>query len=211
MIIITKIINLLEKSELEVLFNIDLKLNRWVWLNRDTFQDLVLNVLDYDIEEEDEIFSAIKELKDSVIIEIVRKKMKKRGWVEVNQNVFQELEAGFNTTKDIETYVFVEKKLYMARILSKIKEMQWTLKAMAIDYYQHLSPENNSLQKVFDEMFSNNDMIIEELLQTGEYVKNTGKWKYNKKANAMYFYKNGKNHRQWAEGNANFIFYELNR
>lgn len=210
MIIITKIVNLLEQSELTELLNTDFKMNRWVWLNREMFTDMVLNVLEYDDVDETMIFDAINEIKEVIIIDIVRKKMKSLGWLEVSQKVFHELERGFNITHDIETYVFVEKKLYMTKILQKLQEMQWILKAMAIDYYQHLS-ENNNLQKVYEELFNSNDMIIEELLLTGEYKKNTGLWKYNKKLNAMYFYKNGKNHRQWAEGNANFIFYELNR
>jgi len=209
--IITKIISVLEKSAIEELLYGDFKENRWVWLNRETFPDLVMNVLEYDIDEEDAVFKAIKTIKDSQVIDIVREKMKKLGWIEVNQIVFQELEPGFKITKDIETYVFVERKLYMSRILSKIKELQWILKAMAVDYYQHLSPENNSLQRVYDEFFNNNDMIIEELLLKSEYKKNTGIWKYNKKSNAIYFCKNGKIHRSWAEGNANFVFYELSR
>ncbi len=209
--IIAKIIDLLEKSDLADLFSGDFEENRWVWLNKDTFQDLVLNVLDYALEEEDEVFDAINKIEDLAIIEIIRAKMKDAGWLEVNQRIFQELEVGFKPTGDIETYVFVEKKRYMTKMLSKLKELQWVLKAMAVDYYQHLSPEGSSLQKVFDEFFNNNDMIIEELLLTGEYKKAPALWKYNKKTNSLYFCKNGKIHRQWAEGNANFVFYELGK
>lgn len=211
MIIISKIIDLMEKSQLTELLNTDLKMSRWIWINKDMFRDLVLNVLEYDLVDEAEVFEAINGIDEGIFIGIIRRKMKELGWLEVNQRIFREIEKGFNITNDIETYVFVEKKLYMTGILQKLQEMQWILKAMAVDYYQHLSPENNNIQKVYDELFNNNDMIIEEILLTGEYKKQTGIWKYNKKSNAMYFFKNGKNHRQWAEGNANFVFYELNR
>ncbi len=209
--IIAKIIELLEKSQLSDLLDGDFQDNRWVWLNKDTYQDLVLNVMDYSLEEELEVFSAIKGIKDSVIIDIVRAKMKDIGWIEVNQRIFQELESGFKPTSDIETYVFVEKKHYMSMMISKLKELQWILKAMAVDYYQHISPEGSSLQRIYDEFFNNNDMIIEELLLTGEYRKTPALWKFNKKTNSIYFCKSGKIHRQWAEGNASFVFYELNK
>jgi hypothetical protein len=210
MIILAKVISLLEKSELTELLGTDFKMNRWVWLNRDMFADMVLNALDYNDADEAVIFDFIKEIKEAIIIDIIRKKMKSIGWLEVSQKIFHELENGFNITQDIDTYVFVEKKLYMTKILQKLQEMEWILKAMAIDYNQHLS-DNNSLQKVYEELFKTNDMIIEELLLTGEYRINTCLWKYNRKLKAVFFYKNGKSHRQWAEGNANFTFYELSR
>lgn len=211
MVIQVDIIQTLKNSTLEQMFQIDFMQQPWVWVNKEIFPDIISNVIDYNIEQEEAVFDKVRNIEEGKIINLIKEKMNEKGWIEVNQKIFEKLEEGFRVTKDIQTYIFVERKYYSRKLITKMKEMEWLLKAMAVDTYQHLTLEIGNLTEVFKEKFNDNSRIIEEILLKNEYELNEGVWRYNKKNNLLEFYKNGKNFRQWAEGNADFTFYELSR
>lgn len=206
-----KVIEALENSKIEDIFPIDMNSQEWVWINKDIYIDLLNNALAYE-----EVIEALAEEFNPeefelTILEILRRKMKDSGWLEVNQILFHEIEKDFNPTIDIQTYIFANRKFFIKNINRIAREMAWVFRAMAIDAYQHLIPEEGSLQQIFDGYFNDNFIIIEELIVKGSYSFNQGSWKYNKKENSLLFSKLDKDYRHWGEGNTNAIFRELVR
>ncbi|WP_026476132.1 hypothetical protein [Alkaliphilus transvaalensis] len=200
----------IKDCNLEKLFGLDFNKEEWIWVNNEIFADLAMNAIDYDSYDEKELVDEINKISETELIKIVRDKMKEIGWTEVNQLLFEKLEDGFNATKDINTFIFAKKKFFMLKMIAKMKELQWALKAMAVDAFQHLTPEIQ-LRTLYEEDFEDNFMILEEFLISGQYKKNNCVWKVMPENGALVFYKNNKQHRVWAEGNANFIFNELSK
>lgn len=211
MIKIINIDEIIEKSNLEQLFNVDLTKQQWVWINRDVFIDIVYNVLEYDAVKEDDIEQKMNTVSEKIIIKILTSKFKEIGWIPVNQILFGSLVEDFIVTKDIETFIYSNKKFYTKKIIEKTNELNWIFKAMAVDCYQYLDIEDKPLVEIFEEYFNENGMIIEELLLTGEYKFNIATWRLDKKSNLLEFYKMDERYRQWAEGNTNFMFNELSK
>ncbi len=205
-------INLIEKINgctVEKLFNLDFNTEDWIWVNKEIFSDLIMNIVDYDsYDDEDHFTRELESIKEEELIQMINSKMKKINWIEVNQILFEKLESGFKATDDIKTYIFANRKYFMLKMIGKSKELQWMLRAMAVDYYQHVSPEG-LLNNVYEEDFKDNSMILEEILTSGMYQRNNCIWKVVPASQALVFYKNGKQYRVWAEGNANFVFSEL--
>jgi len=201
----------IKNCDLGTLFGVDLAKEQWVWLNAEIFPDLIMNITDYDsYDEEEELMEAISELSEGEFINIVANKMKEIDWMLVNQYLFEKLEEGFNVTEDIKTYILVEKKYFMIKMIGKLKELEWVLKAMAVDSFQHLTPER-TLKSVYEEDFHENMMILENIMISGKYEKSNCVWRVVSETQSLVFYKNEKQYRVWAEGNANFIFGELNK
>ncbi len=202
---------IIEKNALEQLFHIDFKNEDWIWINRDIFLDIVYNGLDYSTINEDELKVEIENVSDQSFIELLSDKFKEIGWISVEQQLFERLVADFICTKDIQTYIFTNKRFYNRRIIQKTKEFNWIFKAMALDAYQHLAIEDKTLIEVFEEYFKDNGMIIEDILLEGKYEFNVAYWEFDAKTNLLEFYKLGKNYRQWTEGHSNFMFNELSK
>lgn len=205
------LVEAIKNCDLETLFGVDLKKEQWVWLNSEIFSDLIMNITDYDsYDDEEELMEAIRQLSEVEFINIVAAKMKELDWMMVNQYLFEKLEEGFNVTEDIKTYILVDKKYFMIKMIGKLQELEWVLKAMAVDSYQHLTPEK-SLKSIYDEDFHENMMILEDILIKSQYEKFNCVWRVVPETQSLVFYKNEKQHRVWAEGNANFIFSELSK
>ncbi|MBM7614886.1 hypothetical protein [Alkaliphilus hydrothermalis] len=205
------LVEAIKDCDLETLFGVDLKKEQWVWLNAEIFPDLIMNITDYDsYDDDEELMEAIRGLSEAEFINIVATKMNEKDYMLVNQYLFEKLEGGFNVTDDIKTYIFVEKKYFMLKMIGKLKELEWVLKAMAVDSYQHITPEKK-LRAIYEEDFYENMMILEELLIHNKYEKFNCVWRVIPETQALVFYKNEKQHRVWAEGNANFIYNELSK
>ncbi len=204
------LLEILERYDARGLFGEALKQEKWIWINEEIIKDLFLDILDYDSYDEDQLTEALQLIKEKALV-ITQRKLKEAGWIMVTQRVFQELEEDFNGTEDIETYIFLERKYYMTVMISKMREFEWMLKAMAIDTYQHLNPEGISLKKIYQEDFQENYMILERFLGKEDYERGIGRWRLELSNKTLFFFKNSKEHRQWAETHANFIFEELNK
>lgn len=209
-----KILNIertIENSSLEDIFQVDLKKQEWIWANRDIFFDIVYNTLEYDSVDEEELKEEIKSISDDVFAKILKSKFKEIGWIQVDQRLFEKLVEDFISTKDMETFIYISRKIYAKKIIAKTNKLSWMLKAMAVDAYRHLALKEKTLLKVFEEYFNENSMIIEQILLTGEYKLNVATWKLDKKSNLLEFYKIEERHSQWSEENSSFVFYELSK
>jgi len=202
---------IMEDSTLEELFQVDFTKQEWIWVNRDIFFDIIYNSLEYDSVNEEDLKKEIKNISDDIFIKILSYKFKEVGWISVDQKLFEKLVEDFISTKDIETYIYVNKKLYTKKIIEKTNELSWILRAMAVDSYQHLALENKTLIQIYEEYFNDNGMIIEEMLLTGEYRINVATWKLDKISNSLEFYKVEERFSQWSEGNSRFMFNELSK
>ncbi|SCY03331.1 hypothetical protein [Alkaliphilus peptidifermentans] len=205
-----ELIKLIEGYSIEDLLLIDMESINWVWINEEIFSDIINNISELNDYQESDLETLVSSIDKNRFINSIRNKMKQKGWLEVNQFFFTEIDKEFIPTTDIETYVFVNRKYFISRMNKITSEMEWVFKAMAIDTFQHLLSEE-SLTKIYDEYFSNNYMLIEDLLVKEEYCLNQGKWHYYKNNGTLVFYKNSKKHRQWSEGSTISTYNELNR
>jgi len=196
---------------LEDMFQVDFKNQEWVWVNRDIFFDILYNAIEYDAEDEENLKEEIKNTDDDVFSKVLTDKFKEIGWVSVHQKLFENLVDDFIATKDIETFIYMSKRFYAKKIIQKMNELSWVLKAMAIDAYQHLALENKTLIQIYEEYFNENGMIIEEILITEQYKFNSGTWKLDRESNSLEFYKMRERYHQWSEGNSNFVFNQLSK
>ncbi|KAB3529055.1 hypothetical protein [Alkaliphilus serpentinus] len=203
------IYNALEKSDLEDIFPIDMEGQGWIWINEDIYFDILNNAVGNDGDLEDYLTDQEPVVYESVILDVLRQKMRDKGWMEVNQILFHEIYRDFIPTSDIKTYIFTDKRFFLKNVNRISRDMEWIYKAMAIDAYQHLIPEEGTLEQIFDRYFNDNFIILEGLIVGGSYSLNQGEWKYNKKENSLIFRKKGKEYRRWAEGNTNSVFREL--
>ena len=203
---------IIKNSTVEELFQVNIKSQDWIWVNKDIFSDIVYNALEYEYTDEDYLIEEINNISEDKLNEILNDKFKKIGWISVNQRLFEKLVEDFISTKDIETFIYVNKRFYTKKIIEKTNELSWILKAMAIDGYQHLSLEDKTLLEIYEEYFNENGMLIEEILLRGEYkFLNVATWKLDEQINVLEFYKMDERYRQWSEGNSNFMFYELSK
>lgn len=203
---------IIKNSTVEELFQVNIKNQDWIWVNKDIFADIVYNVLEYESTDEDYLIEEINNISEDKLNEILNDKFKKIGWISVNQLLFEKLVDDFISTKDIETFIYVNRRFYTKKVIEKTNELSWILKAMAIDGYQHLSLENKTLLEIYEEYFNENGMLIEEILLRGEYkFLNVATWKLYEQTNLLEFYKMDERYRQWSEGNSNFMFYELSK
>ncbi len=202
---------MIKNNDIEDLFQVDISKQRWIWINKDIFIDILQNVIEYDSFNEEELIHEIKNISEDRVIQSLNEKFENIGWMSVDQKLFESLCEDFVATKDIETFIYVDKKVYTKKILKKVNELDWILKAMAVDTYQHFGLENKNLTEIFKEYFNENGMIIEEILRTGEYKFNALTWKLYEESNLLEFYKMNQRYRQWAEGNARFMFYEISK
>ncbi len=202
---------IIEKSDLDQLFNLNIKNEEWIWVNRDIFLDIASNTLEYDSIDEEDLIQKVNSIPEDTITKILNNKFKEAGWVSINQRLFEKLVDDFESTKDIETYIYASKRFYSKKIIRITNELSWIFKAMAVDTYQHLGLENKTLIEIFEEYFNENGMIMEEILLTGKYKFNVAVWEFDSKTNLLEFYKMDERYRQWSEGNSNFVFNELNK
>lgn len=202
---------ILKNNLVENMFHVDFTKEEWIWVNRDIFFDIIYNVLEYDSVDEEELAKEIETIGDNVFFNILEYKFKEIGWVSINQMLFEKLVDDFVSTKDIKTFIYINKKYYTRKIIDKTNELSWILKAMAIDAYQHLALEDKSLVQIYEEYFNENGMIIEEILVTGKYDFNVATWRLNKNSNILEFYKTKERYSQWSEGNSMFMFNELSK
>jgi len=202
---------IMQESGLEEMFQMNFTKQEWVWVNRDIFFDIVYNALEYDSVDEEELKKEIINNSEDVFIEILTDKFKEIGWISVDQRLFEKLIEDFISTKDIKTYIYVNRRFYNKNIIEKTNELSWILRAMAVDTYQHLALENKTLIQIYEEYFNENGMIIEEILLTGQYTLNVATWKLNEKSNLIEFYKVKERYSQWSEGNSRFVFNELSK
>jgi len=202
---------IIKSSTLEDIFQMNFDNAEWIWVNRDIFFDIVYNVLEYDSVVEEDLKREVRIMDDDVFVKNLNYKFKELGWTLVNQKLFEELVEDFISTKDIETYIYVNKRFYTKKIIKKTNELNWILKAMAVDTFQQLALEDKNLIQIYEEYFNENGMIIEEMLLTGEYKLNVATWKLDTKSNLLEFYKLEERYSQWSEGNSNFMFNELSK
>lgn len=202
---------IIQNNNVEELFQVDISKQTWVWINRDIFIDILQNVIEYDSFNEEELIHEIKNISEDRVIRSLNEKFGNIEWITVDQKLFESLCEDFTSTKDIETFIYMDKKVYTRKILKKVNELDWILKAMAVDTYQHLGLEDKNLIEVFKEYFEENGMVIEEILLTGEYKLNVLTWKLYEENNLLEFYKTDERYRQWAEGNAIFMFNEISK
>ncbi|KAB3534456.1 hypothetical protein F8154_08550 [Alkaliphilus pronyensis] len=204
------LIDLIDKNSVEELFDTSTNEINWIWLNEEIFTDIINNASKAQDYSNDYSSLTLDNINKNAFIELIRKKFKAIGWIEVNQILFTEIEESFIPTTDIETFVFVSRGYFITRMNRLTDELEWVYKAMAIDTYQQLLPEEE-LEAIYNEYFYNNYMLLEDLIVKGEYKLHQGKWQYNKKNKTLIFYKNNKQRKQWAEGSTISIYNELNR
>jgi len=202
---------IMQESDLEEMFQMDFTKQEWIWVNRDIFFDIVYNALEYDSVDEEDLKKQIINIPEDIFIKILTDKFKEIGWISVDQKLFEKLVEDFISTKDIKTFIYVNRRFYNKNIIEKTNELSWILRAMAVDTYQHLALENKTLIQIYEEYFNENGMIIEEILLTGRYTLNVATWKLNEKSNLIEFYKVKERYSQWSEGNSRFVFNELSK
>lgn len=205
-----KPLELLAPYSVEDLFGQALHYEKWIWVNEETLMDLFMEVLDYDSYDEKILLEEISLAKQE-ILDSIKEKLRKAGWIKVSQRAFEELNSDFNATEDIETHVFLERGYYMSLMVSTMRQLEWALRAMAIDTYQHLNAEGTSLKEIYKENYQENFMILEGFLAREDYEKGMGEWRFSWPSQTLTFFKNHQEHRQWVETQANFIFEELNK
>ncbi len=201
----------LKKATLEdILDRRDIHSMDWFWVNRDIFEDILKNIpnLDY-YEQEEEIKKYLNSIKDEEFIHLLRPEIEKRGFIEMSQSLFGKLDENYRVIEDIRTWIFVGENYYNKLWIRKYNELEWVLKAMAINTYQRLDYPYDSLEETYRELFENNTRMIEEIVNTGEYTLETGKWVFDREENTLAFYKNKKIFYEWGEGEVESRFHEL--
>ncbi len=103
---------ILKDSDLEELFQVSLKKQEWIWVNRDIFLDIIYNALEYDFIDEEDLNDKINNVSEEEFIQILNDKFKEIGWITVDQRLFEKLVDDFVVTEDIETYIYVDRKVY---------------------------------------------------------------------------------------------------
>lgn len=203
--------NSLEKATLEeILDRKDIHSLDWFWINRDIFQDILKNIPNFDYyEQEETIKKYLNSIKDEEFIHLLRFEIERRGFIEISQSLFRKLDENYRMVEDIKTWIFVGENYYNKLWIKKYNELEWVLKAMAINTYQRLDYPYDSLEETYRELFENNTRMIEEIVNTGEYTLETGKWVFDREENTLAFYKNKKIFYEWGEGEVESRFHEL--
>lgn len=206
-----EIYNSLAQASLEEILDIkDINNLDWFWINRDIFEDILKNIglKDYD-QREEEIIAFLNTMKEEDFIKLLRNEIEKRGFIESSQDFFEKIDEDYRVLEDIETWIFIKESYYNKLWIKKCNELEWVLKAMAINTYQRLDFPYSSLLEGYKELFEDNNRIIEEILKNGKYVLESGKWILNDKLSSLIFYKHNKIFNEWGEGEVEFKFDEL--
>ncbi|RBP35928.1 hypothetical protein [Garciella nitratireducens] len=194
----------------EILDRKDIHSLDWFWVNRDIFEDILKNIPKFDYyEQEEEIKKYLNSIKDEEFIDFLRYEIETRGFIEISQNLFAKLDKEYRIMEDIQTWIFIHENYYNKLWIQKYNELEWVLKAMAINTYQRLDYPYDSLEETYQELFENNIRIIEEITDKGKYVLESGKWILNEKEGTLRFYKNGKIFYEWGKGEVESRFEEL--
>lgn len=194
----------------EILDRKDIHSLDWFWINRDIFEDILKNIPKFDYyEQEEEIKKYLNSIEDEKFIDFLRPEIETRGFIEISQNLFAKLDKEYRIMEDIETWIFIHENYYNKLWIQKYNELEWVLKAMAINTYQRLDYPYGSLEQTYQELFENNIRIIEEITDKGKYVLERGKWILNEKEGTLRFYKNEKIFYEWGKGEVEFRFEEL--
>ena len=201
----------LKKATLEdILDRRDIHSMDWFWINRDIFQDILKNIPNFDYyEQEETIKKYLNSIKDEEFIHLLRFEIERRGFIEISQSLFGKLDENYRVIEDIRTWIFVGENYYNKLWIRKYNELEWVLKAMAINTYQRLDYPYDSLEETYRELFENNTRIIEEITSTSEYALESGKWIFNEKEETLTFYKNKKIFYEWGKGEVESRFEEL--
>lgn len=201
----------LEQASLEEVLDIkDLNNLDWFWINRDIFDDILKTIKDIDYyDKQNEIKDFLHGMPDQDFIKPLREEIKERGFIESTQDFFAKIEDDYRLLGDIETWIFIKESYYNKLWIKKFNELEWVLKAMAIDVYQRLDFSYSSLSETYKELFEGNSRIIEEVLIKEVYVLESGKWILDEKTGSLIFYKNNKIFNEWGKGEVEFKFDDL--
>lgn len=202
--------NLQQATLEEILDRNDIPSVDWFWMNRDIFEDILRNIPEFDYYvQEEEVKQYLSSIEDEEFIHLIREEIEKRSFIEMPQTLFAKLDEEYRIVEDIKTWIFVGEKYYNKLWIKKYKELEWTLQAMAISTYQRLDYPYDSLEETYKELFENNTRIIEQIVDTREYTLGSGKWIYSEEEKTLTFYKNKKVFYEWAEGEVESRFDEL--
>lgn len=179
----------------------------WIWVNQTMFLDMVYN-LGIDIPEEEE-FDLFDHIEQEKIFNLIEVRLKKIGYIRINQHFFAKWEKGFIPTEDIETIIFVRRDYYNKIGLYFQRKYEWLLKAMAIDAFFKVGGDYSSLKECYEDNFSENFRIIEDLMSLKTYRFFAGSWEFVSKDNTLLFIKEGQLMNVWAEGQAESFFNEM--
>lgn len=181
----------------------------WIWINREILRDILLN-LEFDkMFEEEALEKSMGEIEDAALVQALHGPFKEKGYAPMDQYEFAYLAKGYKPTMDIETTIFVKGKYRSQLLIRQNNAYAWMLKAMAIDTYLRMGLDDKSLKEIYEELYEGNSRILQEILSVGEYVFSSGKWKFIKKINELYFYKAEKFYYAWAEGEVLSKFEEM--
>lgn len=202
--------SLAQASLEEVLDITDIHNLDWFWINRDIFEDILKNIQDFDYyEREEEVKDFLNTISEEEFIKPLRDEIEKREFIEIPQRFFAKIDEDFRVVEDIDTWIFIKDTYYNRLWIKKFNELEWVLRAMAINTHQRLDFPYSSLLETYAELFEGNSRIIEDILVKGEYVLEGGKWILNEKKGILIFYKNNKVFYEWGKGEAEFKFDEL--
>lgn len=204
------LIDRVKEASLEMLLGKGYEGEQWIWLSRDLLKDFIGNILDYDSFDDQELEEAVTEHQEELFTLMI-KKLKEAGWVSISPKLFAVIHRDFPGTTDGEISIFLQRQYYLTHVMSKIRAWEWCLRAMAVDTYQQLNPEGISLESIYEEHFSNNYRMLELLLEGQRVSHLHGTWRIDLGTHLLYFYKGGKELRQWAETHGNSVFKELSQ
>ncbi|MCR1899572.1 hypothetical protein NSA47_11350 [Irregularibacter muris] len=206
-----RVIESLQKASLEeILDREDIANLDWFWINRDIFGDILKNISGFDYyEQEEEVTELLKSMKDENYIQLLRPEIENKGFIEISQQLFAKLDQDYTIVQEIDTWIFIKESYYNKLWIKKSMELEWVLKAMSIDIYQRFDMPYSSLKETYKELFENNNRVIEEIVETKQYVLDSGKWKLSETETVLTFYKKEKKFYEWSQGEVEFKFDDL--
>ncbi len=206
-----RILESIRAASLETILDIEnFEAFDWIWVNRELFPDIVLNLKLDEVMGEGAL-DQIYQIKDEEIFTVLEEPFQKKGFLPMHQLIFANLEEGYKPTEDIPTVIFIKEKKYKQLSIALAKQYEWVLKSMAMDTYFRMGLDYTSLQETYQDLYEENSRMIEQLLSTGEVSYLTGKWKYIRKTNELYFYRANEYHSSWTEGESQSNFRELHQ
>lgn len=204
-----KILEKLKMSSLEEILDIDnFEELQWIWVNREVFLDIVLNLKLDELLGED-VLDEIHKIEDEEILGALILPFEKKGYLPMNQLLFGSMEEGFKPTEDIKTIVFVKESKYKKISIHMVRRYEWLLTAMAMDTYFRMGLDYKSLKETYEDLYEGNNRLIEDLLAEGEAAYLAGSWKYIRKTDELYFYKGSEFFNSWTEGETRSKFQEF--
>lgn len=204
-----EILESIKRASLEDILDIeDFTTLDWIWVNRELFSDIILNLkLDKTIGEA--ALEQLLQVEDEEIFTTLEEPFRQKGYLPMHQLIFATLEEGYKPTEDIQTVIFIKAKKYKQLSIILARQYEWVLKAMAMDVYFRMGLDYHSLQETYEDLFEGNSRMIEQLLSEGEVSYLTGKWEYIRKTKELYFYKMNEYYNGWTEGETLSKFREL--